>query len=173
MEIKFIKMMNLIKLKLIDKYSKNPKSEIVEFYGCLDSFSDGKDVVIKGYVSNYDIKEALNKHVKDEDVTKLYFEKIGTGVRDWKEFGNLVRDHYPNIEAVFLTQNFGSRNYEEAKLDFLVVEDYESAEYKYETVEYEDEVYTIKKIFTCDLEFGLEIEYDNKLVLIAYDMSEY
>ena len=82
-------MMNLIKLKLIDKYSKNPKSEIVEFYGCLDSFSDGKDVVIKGYVSNYDIKEALNKHVKDEDVTKLYFEKIGTGVRDWKEFGNL------------------------------------------------------------------------------------
>ena len=64
----------------------------------------------------------------DCEVTGVYFEYIDRGVDNWFDLDDLLREKYPNINNISVSQNFGRNNLQGTECDLVILNTMETFE---------------------------------------------
>jgi len=75
---------------------------------------------------NSECHQMIYKMSPDIEVTKVYFDDIDRGVKDWKRFEKILLELYPNIKYLIFNQNFGSNNFFETNIEYIIFSDSQS-----------------------------------------------
>lgn len=151
-----------IKLPLYDLVYEEEVMKILKKY------NKGKIKRI-GYVFWSNIEEEISKLKIDDNVTGVYFEYIDRGVDNYFDLDNLLRDKYPNMNSLSVSQNFGRNNLQGSESDLVILNTTDVFECKKENVIYLKKFYNDSEYYCSDYLYLVVVESSNQIQIILTD----
>lgn len=121
------------------------------------------------YVFWSNIREEISKLKKDEDITGVYFEYIDRGVDNWYDLDDLLREKYPNMSNLSVSQNFGRNNLDGSKCDLIILNTMDFFECKKEDIIYMKKFYNDSEYYCSDYLYLVVVKLSNQTQIILTD----
>lgn len=156
-----------INIPLNDKVYEEEVIKILKIY------NRGKIKKI-GYVFWCNIYEEIFKLESNNDVTGVYFEYIDRGVDNWYDLDDLLRDKFPNMDNITVSQNFGRNNLEDSKCDLVILNTLDVFECKKKDIIYMKKFYNeienfYKDYIDEDYMYLIVVKLSNQIQIILTD----
>ena len=104
-----------------------------------------------------------------EDITGVYFEYIDRGVDNWFDLDDLLREKYPNMNNLSVSQNFGRNNLQGSECDLVILNTMEVFECKKEDIIYMKKFYNDSEYYCSDYLYLVVVELSNQTQIILTD----